>query len=189
MLNKYQKVYRNLAVIEIRLLRSPHPNTVCFFASKNVSGGHGLCQWCNQDSFDASSTRIRIFVKTDIFSSHLQDPETMPFVILAIYICIYIYILPTDKSALLLSVVRIFSLRFPKSMYPYLTYSNCFRPFWRNAKTRDSPGMTYDIIVRPHARNDNRAFSKTCDFGARKRRSHGDGRLKRRKKILKKKVW
>ena len=104
-------------------------------------------------------------------------------------IYIYMYIFPTDKSALFLSVVRIFSLRFPKSMYPYLTYSNCFRPFWRNAKTSDSPGMTYDIIVRPHARNDNRAFSKTCDFGARKRRLHGDGWLKRRKKFLKKKVW
>ena len=26
-----------------------------------------LSQWCNQDSFDASSTRIQIFGKTDIF--------------------------------------------------------------------------------------------------------------------------
>ena len=47
--------------------------------------------------------------------------------------------------------------------------------------------MTYDITVRPQARNDNQEFSKTCDFGARKRRLHGDGRLERRKKILKKK--
>ena len=56
-----------LVGLGLGLRRSPHPNTVCFFASKNVSGGHGLSQWCNQDSFDASSTRIRIFVKTDIF--------------------------------------------------------------------------------------------------------------------------
>ena len=144
MLNKYQKVYRNLAVIEIRLLRSPHPNTVCFFASKNVSGGHGLSQWCNQDSFDSSSTRIRIFVKTDIFSSHLQDPETMPFVILAIYICMYIYIYTPNWQISLASFCcsDIFT-PFSKKYVSILNVLKLFSPILKKRKNERQP--RYDV--------------------------------------------
>ena len=51
----------------IRSTEKPSPKYCLLLCVQNVSGGHGLSQWCNQDSFDASSTRIRIFVKTDIF--------------------------------------------------------------------------------------------------------------------------
>ena len=39
-----------------------------------------LSQSCNQDSFDAT---YPVICENRYFSSHLQDPEAMPFVILA----------------------------------------------------------------------------------------------------------
>ena len=130
-----------------------------------------LSQWCNQDSFDAT---YPVICENRYFSSHLQDPEAMPFVILAknqpCFFLLFGYF-HSKKYVSILNVLKLFS------------------PILKKRKIEREP--RYDVW---HHRSSTctkrqKAFWKTCDFGARKCRLHGNGRLKRRKKILKKKVW
>ena len=179
-----------------------------------------LSQWCSQDSFQASSTRFRIFVKTYIFPvicKSLKSCISKKYMYSQLrnqscfFLLFDIFTLFSKKDASIRSVLKLFPPIFKKTQtrckydsVPYRasvvwrrtsSYSENlrFRPSTRKRQSRvfknPSPenlrasqnGRRFSFwnVCRSQAR---KPYSKTCDFGAQKRRLHGDWRLKRRKK-------
>ena len=124
-----------------------------------------LSQSCNQDSFDAT---YPVICENRYFSSHLQDPEAMPFVILAknqpcFFLLFDIFTPFSKKDASIRSVLELFSPIFKKKQkrckYDSVRIASLTERAWYGCRTSSYPG---NLCFRSSTQNANQAFSKSA---------------------------